>query len=376
MSRGPTRATQTRWTRGVLGILSASSLGCVATHVASVQDTAPAQTEGGSGSAGRSDTATNTASTAAPNGTDSGSSCDLPPVLAECDLAADPLRALEITCQDGISGATFRSDDDDAWRRAREFGNAFWVSEGSDAVLVLSTGRLPLPNAAGQVAVEPSVAQTAGVDNDNPDEVPLPDPIVSRGGSASQTPFSDCDGVGDCSQTMPGILSGGLPRDLLWLGFEAEVPDDAHSYRVDVALLTAEYPERLGDPSSDTFVWWTVSEAFTGNLATLNGQPATVSGLASRLEMFSDPHPMLTRTGFDGSTGEPCTVGGVNVASCPVGAATGWMELRGPAAPGERLSVVAALFDQGDPLLDTVVVLDRWRWSCESCEPGESCGLR
>ncbi len=309
------------------------------------------------------------------DGSDGVMSCELPALLPGCDEAADPLRAPEIACVVGISAAEFRSDDPDAWRRAHEFGNAFWVAESSSAVLVLSTGRLAQPNTAQQVTAEVGAAQLASVDNDNPDGVPLPDPIVPSPG-AGGGPFVDCDGAADCSETLATAFGGeGQAHDLVWFRFDAQVPDGVFGYDVRVAVLTAEYPERIGDSVSDLFVWWTSSEAFTGNLATLDGQPANVAGLAPLLGDNTFDHPMLLRTGFDGGTGEPCSVGGSMVADCPLGAATGWMQLRGPAVPGERLRIVAALVDQGDALLDTVVLLDQWQWRCDGCVPGDSCGL-
>lgn len=307
-----------------------------------------------------------------------GNECDAPTGEPGCDALADPLRAPEIACHPGIQAATFQTADGDAWRRAHELGNAYWVAEASDAVLVMSTGRLPQPGPAGQVAVDPGAAQLASVANDNPDDGLFPDPIVIAPGSsggAGGTPFFDCDGVGDCSDTLPGALAGASVHDLLWLRFEVDVPPDVHGYALRLALLTAEYPERLEPPFGDMFVWWASGDSFTGNLATWGGQPASASGLANRLSQHSGEHPMLLRTGFDGGTGEACTVGGRDLSDCPLGAGSGWLELRGPAEPGEHLTIAAALFDTGDAQLDTVVVLDDWHWECAGCRVGESCGL-
>jgi len=336
---------------------------CVPSHVAAVEVDATEGNDAVGATGGEGD------------GTTAPAACELPEQTPACDESADPLRALEIGCVDGVSSAEFHSDDDAAWRRTHEFGNAFWVAESSTAVLALSTGRLAELNGALQVTAEVGAAQFASVDNDNPNETSLPDPINPASGSAG-SPFVNCDGTGDCSETLPAALDAtGLANDLIWFRFEAEVPEGVFGYQVRVAVLTAEYPERVADPVSDMFVWWAGGETFTGNVATLGGEPANVAGLSDLLRNHALGDQMLVRTGFDGGTGSPCSIEGSMAADCPVGATTGWMQLTGSVVPGERLSIAAALVDQGDALLDTVVLLDQWQWRCEGCEPGSSCGL-
>ncbi len=357
----------------VAAVCVLSLAGCVHTEVVASEISATSSADTGSDGAATQGATDDTGETGATPQT-----CDAPVPTAGCDEDADPLRAPEITCHPGIEAATFQTADGNAWRSAHEFGNAFWVGEDSHAVLVLSTGTLPLADPAGQVAVDPGAAQLASVANANPDDGVLPDPIVIAPGSnggAGGTPYFDCDGIGDCSETLPTALAGVTAQDLIWLRFEVDVPADVHGYAVRVALLTAEYPERLGQAAADTFIWWSRGDTFTGNLATLAGQPATPSGLATRLSLHTLDDPMLLRTGFDGGTGQPCSVGGTDVPDCPIGASTGWLTLRGPAEPGEHLTITAALFDAGDALLDTVVVLDDWHWECAGCRPGETCGL-
>ena len=237
------------------------------------------------------------------------------------------MRAAELTCSTDVSGGVFESADGDAWRRAHEFANAFWVSETSTAVLVLSTGRLPAATPSGQVALEPGAGQSSSVDNDNPDGVALPAPIEPMVGSAS--PYADCDGTGDCSHTLAPAWDAA--HDLVWLRIEADVPPGVRGYTARVAFFTAEYPERIGAAVSDMFVWWTDSAAFTGNLATWQGAAATVTGLADVLSLHTAADPSLPRTGFDGTTGEPCTQRRADVRCVSGGRDNG---LDDPARPG------------------------------------------
>ena len=54
---------------------------------------------------------------------------------------------------------------------------------------------------------------------------------------------------------------------------------------------------------------------------------------------------------------------------------TGWLTLTGPSMPGERMSIVVALFDLSDADRDSTLLLDNWRWHREGCDPGDDCGL-
>jgi hypothetical protein len=195
---------------------------------------------------------------------------------------------------------------------------------------------------------------------------------------AGGTPFASCDGVGDCSDTLPDHLdAGGPPRDLLSFSFEVTVPVGAHGWRVDVAWLSAEFPARVDAAANDALVWWVSSEAYVGNIAILDGAPMTATGLRPRLVEadFVGEAPALLDTGLGGTTGQPCEYPWAAWDSCPRGAASGWLTLDGPANPGEVLGLTAVLFDHGDTELDTLVLLDDWRWHCPGCTLGQDCGL-
>jgi hypothetical protein len=352
------------------------ALGCNASHVAAVLPEGSTGVAASSSTSGVSTSDMPTGTTEDPSSSSEDSTgsipCEAPVPLEDCDAAADPLRAPEISCFDGITAARFDSIDPDAWRRARELGNAQWVSEESEAILVLSTGLLPQPGMAAEVNVEPGASELTPTDNGNPAVSELPGNIVAA--AASDTPYVDCDGVGDCSGTLATAFSG-TADDLLWLAFDAAVPPGVRGYSIRVGFLSAAYPEDLGADVSDLFVWWHASEDYVGNLATWQGAPANVQGLGPRMHTFSGEHPFVLRTGVDGTTGETCDIEGKPVP-CPIGAATEWMELRAPATAGEVVQITAALFDQSALPRDTTVVLDGFRWTCETCTPGVDCGLQ
>lgn len=360
-------------------LIALSLLGCRQTFIvaeaefdsASGGQSEGAPTEGSSGVA-------ETEPTAMGSTTDANCEGPLPAAPEDCDASADPLRAPEVACLPSVAAQMFESADGSAWRSAREFGNAFWVAQRGSAVLALSTGQLPELNAAGQVVLEPQSAELDAVDNQNPEASQLPAGISANPGSnggAGGTPFFGCDGVGDCSETLPEVWSGEA-RDLIWFSFDIEVPTGAGALELDLAWLTAEFPEQVGATEADAFVLWIDSAAFTGNIATYGGRALTTSSVAALLSDFQGEHPSLVRTGFDGSTEEACSIAGELVSPCPIGAATGWLTVTAPVVSGEVITVAGALFEQGPPGRESTVLLDGLRWRCAPCSLGVDCGIR
>lgn len=313
--------------------------------------------------------------------------CDVPTGHVVCDDGPDPFRAIGLGCPGNEFEATplvsssLDSPDETAWRLTRELGNAFWSPREGATLLALTTGTLPLPDPSGRIELPLGQTYAADGNNGNPDDGAFPPPIVTAPGSnagAGGTPYASCDGVGDCSDTLPTLLaSGGRPFDRVSLSFEVAVPEGAHGWRVDLAWLSAEFPARVDAPANDALVWWVQSEAWVGNIATLGGAPMTVTGLRPRIveTNFVGEAPALLDTGMGGTTGMPCEYPWAAWDACPRGGASGWLTLDGPANPGEVLGLTAVLFDQGDTQMDTIVLVDDWRWHCPGCTPGQDCGL-
>lgn len=358
--------------------------------------TATGTTASGSGTTASLDADTTAVTTTVASGTDaedpdgttaSPITCDAPAGHTVCDDGPDPFQAIGLGCPGTPFDSTpllasgLDSPDETAWRLTRELGNAFWTPREGSQLLVLSTGTLPLPDASGRIELPLGHTDAVDGNNGNPDGAGLPEPIATTPGSsdgAGGMPFVDCDGIGDCSDTVPvHLAAGGPPNDLLSLSFDVAVPEQTHGWRVDLVWLSAEFPVRVDAPANDAFVWWVSSEAYVGNIATDGGAPMSATGLRPRLSQAGlvGDSPALLDTGFQGTAAQPCEYPWAAYPACPRGAATGWLTLDGPAHPGEILTLTAALFDQGDTELDTMVVLDDWRWHCPGCTPGQDCGL-
>lgn len=383
--------------RRLLVLLAGLGSGCYVDQVAgervSTEDT-------GTTAAGPTTISTTTASSGSANDTSAGPStaatddatttvpfCDAPSGHTVCDDGSDPFQAIGLGCRGTpfdstpLVSSSLASLDETAWRLTRELGNAYWNPREGTQLLALTTGTLPLPDVSGRIELPLGQTYAADGNNGNPDDGALPEPVVTAPGSndgAGGTPFSGCDGVGDCSDTLPTMLaSGGPPLDRVSFSFEVAVPEGAHGWRVDLAWLSAEFPARVDALANDALVWWVQSEAFVGNIATFDGDPMTATGLRPLVveTEFVGDAPALLDTGMGGTTGMPCDYPWAAWDACPRGGASGWLTLDGPANPGEVLGLTAVLFDQGDTQLDTIVLVDDWRWHCPGCTPGQDCGL-
>lgn len=317
--------------------------------------------------------------------------CEAPTGHTVCDSDGNQFQAIGLDCPGGtfestaIENELFTSPDNNAWRVTREYGNTtFGPTEGTN-LLVLSTGIMPAADGSGRVELTEGETDSPGWNNGNLNGVlDLPEPIDPISGS-SGAPFMGCDGVGDCSESLPTPWQAGAPaNNVAWLTFDVDVPVGTFGYQVDVAWFSAEYPARWQAAATDLVVWWQSDESFTGNVATIDGaalSASTAAGWLADYAILGDDTDLLG-TGYQGTTGAACPhPDGGTYPDCPRGAGTGWMTLSGPAQPsvaGEApntMTITLAIFDLVDTDRDTAFLVDNWRWHCEGCEPGVDCGL-
>lgn len=332
----------------------------------------PDDTDGGTGgtSSGGEDTSGGEEST-----DDGGMKeiCEAPGELTPCDAGTDDIfNAMGLGCEGGpntsipIVNPVFTPTDATSWRIITQYGTHIdemdglptWRPREGESMVMISTGQLPEPDANG-VLVE--VGNNPD-ETDNPDFSALPAPMSPLAGSAGGgggTPFVNCDGVNDCSDSLISQwnLGGGDANDLLWFQFETVVPGGTYGYSFDFAYFSEEFPEYVDDIYNDMFVAWSNSESYTGNLCFVNDEPCTVTALWPTQHPVGDP--VMEGTQFDGEFGSDA------------GEATGWFQANGTSVPGELLQVTFAVFDMGDTALDTTVLLDNFRWDCEGCTPSE-----
>ena len=312
--------------------------------------------------------------------------CMAPAMLMPCDAGTnDVYKAIGLNCSDNpanaipITNPKFTSPAANAWRVTTHFGSAkdpmdpnkfMWGPKEGERLLVISTGTLAalMPDGA---LIKPDFSVTNP--NNNPDGMAdLPAPMTWKKGSNNGnggTPFMDCDGAKDCSDTLDdqwNIAPGNEANDVFFMSFDLTVPAGTHGYLFDFAYFSEEWPEWVGAAYNDMFVVWSTSESFTGNVTFIDEQPLTVTALDPYMTILPGD-PLLVGTGFpdlfDGIMG--------------TGAGTGWFTAKASATPGENFTVAISIFDMGDDILDTIGLIDNFRWDCKGCVPSEvdDCGV-
>jgi hypothetical protein len=308
--------------------------------------------------------------------------CQAPATQPPCDQGtSDIFKAIGLNCSNDLSSAipitnpVIMSPDSTAYRVATYYGSAqdpmdpakkMWSPREGERMLVMTSGLFPALQADGGL-----LDDFDSEPNGNPDFLPdLPGVMTIQEGSNNGnggTPFMNCDGVGDCSDTIyPQWTIQSLDNtanDVFYMSFDVTVPLGTMGYIFDFAYFSEEWPNYVDASVNDMFIVWSTSESFTGNVTFIDNQPLTVTALDPYMTI-QPGNPLLVDTGFDNGDGE--------------GAATGWFTAKGSAVPGETFTVAVSVMDLGDTIFDTVGILDGFRWDCKGCIPTEvmSCGVQ
>jgi hypothetical protein len=129
------------------------------------------------------------------------------------------------------------------------------------------------------------------------------------------------------------------------------VPPTTNSISYDFAFFSVEYPYYYGSQYNDMYVGWLESESWTGNISFDNdGQPISLN--AGFLD-FKDDNG--ARPEFGGTCMQ-------------FHAGTKWLSTTAPVTPGEPVTIVFAIFDLSDSILDSYVFLDNFQWGCDGTD--------
>ncbi|MGB1274209.1 MAG: choice-of-anchor L domain-containing protein, partial [Nannocystaceae bacterium] len=196
-----------------------------------------------------------------------------------------------------------------------------------------------------------------------------PAPMVIQDGSGG-VPFTDCDGVGDCSDTLLTQWQDGDndPNNAMYMKFDVEVPQGTFGYNFSVVYHSSEWPTYVGTSFNDLFIGWQTAEVYTGNTTFIpdpmnpdQGLPMTITALDPYLSTdgYSNNEPELAGTGFEGHAGSD------------------WIQVKAGVSPLETVTVVFYIADMSDTILATQVIIDNFHWDCEGCVPSEvdDCGV-
>lgn len=161
-----------------------------------------------------------------------------------------------------------------------------------------------------------------------------------------------------------GCPSGTAAYDSSGVWFRVRVPTNAQSFKFNFNFFSSEYPEWVCTSYNDAFIALLYSN-HPLNVANASGpntrnisfdslnRPVTVNvGFFSIPGSSTGSHPMLNGTGFDGNCGgQVC------------GGATNWLKTQAPVLAGETITMHFSIWDTGDQVWDSTVLLDAWEWS-------------
>ena len=297
-----------------------------------------------------------------------------------------------------ITNFDFKSNNNAAWQVAKGFGTythdhdmdantpnkLFYSPREGDTFLMVSSGTIAAPNGSG-IVIESNNSQQGKGDNQNDDSDALPPPFQSKVGSANGaggTPFINCDGINDCSDTLQAQWTKGNnnPNDKLWFTFKTKVPLGTFGYSFDFVFCSSEWPSWVNTGYNDLLIAYQVDpsaddpnqdppvDPYTGNVTFIPDPNDNTKGLPLTITAL-DPY-------FDGPgytyAEEPLKGTGFEEHAC-----TDWFTAKGGVQPGSEITIGFYLADMGDSILATGVLLDNFRWDCEGCIPSEvdDCGV-
>ena len=294
-----------------------------------------------------------------------------------------------------ISNYTFTAADNNSWQVAKGFGTytfdddmdpitppaLLYKPREGETFLMVSTGVIKAPNAQG-IVIENNGSQGGNGPNGNDDTNALPPPMQSTKGSGG-VPFTKCDGMNDCSDTLEDqwALGNSDPNDKLWFTFKTKVPEGTFGYKFDFVFCSAEWPTWVDTGFNDLLIAWQSDptkadpnanppiDPYTGNVTFIpdpgdpkKGLPLTITALDPYFlgDGFSGNEPQLAGTGFNGN------------------ACSNWFTAKGGVQPGADVTIGFFIADMSDTALATMAILDNFRWDCEGCVPSEvdDCGVQ
>jgi hypothetical protein len=265
-------------------------------------------------------------------------------------------------------------------RSIRPAFGATTVRQGS-ALAVLSTG-----HAAASGQTNPNFASfQPGQVTSNESGFPA-DWLAANGGALPNAPGCPAP-------------RGNTANDPILLELRVRTPTNARSFSLSINFFSAEYPEWTCSAYNDFFVVLLDSEwdgqpanpadknlaIYTAgqtvypvgvNLAhgntglftvCQNGSTGCAPGATSGTMTTCVSLDELVGTGFDLTASGPFTSCGTNNK---IGGGTGWLTTSGNVRGGEIITLRIAVWDTSDHALDSVALIDNFRWSVEASEPG------
>jgi hypothetical protein len=162
-----------------------------------------------------------------------------------------------------------------------------------------------------------------------------------------------------------GCPGGNAAYDSSGLWMRIRVPTNAQSFKYNFNFFSSEYPEWVCTSYNDSFIALLSSghPINVANAGAPNNKNISFDNVKNPVSVnagfFGVPggayltSPKLSGTGFDGNCGGGQICGG----------ATDWLKTTAPVLAGEIITVHFSVWDTGDTVWDSSVLLDAWEWS-------------
>lgn len=288
------------------------------------------------------------------NPNDPGCKCSIPD-HTPCDNGIfDAFLAMGLNCPGElqVQASTYGAPGSIGVRSSFGQGGTFNPREGSQYAVIGSglVADLNKETPVGDLNLDPTHCNDDLGNYDPGANLPSPLKPVNVGGDCLQNP--GLLGKGDCSNTLQAqFQAGGSANDYTELRFVLQVPPDVTSFSYDFAFFSVEYPDYYQSAFNDMYIGWLESEKWTGNIS-----------------FDQQGHPISLNAGFldfkdDGSGFNPIPQ---FLGTCMrQHAGTNWLTTTAGVTPGESITVVFAIMDLSDSILDSYVFLDNFKWGCE-----------
>jgi hypothetical protein len=306
---------------------------------------------------------------------DNGADCDAN--LAETGSAADFAKAIGL-CQ------TASGPNDAKWGViSATYTRGFSTSQAPDARqhgILAKFGNV----------IKPRQGQRLGVlSSGNARE--MSDPTCGFGfGTPGSFKDESCmmTGVGSVPPGFPkaaqGCMQDNEVNDVSVLKLKIKTPKNAKGLSFDFNFFSAEWPEYVCSNYNDAFIAYLKSSAFK-------------NGAGDNISFDAKNNPVSVNNGFfdrcsptasfncNGTTVGPCPGGNAELQGTGFytpedhcfsgqtdsgGGATGWLTTKAPVAPGEVIDLEFYVFDAGDQVLDSSVLIDKFEWQASDTGTG------
>jgi hypothetical protein len=263
------------------------------------------------------------------------------------------ISATQILADGSVPSVTEAQDQQSAV--STDFGTVI-VPNKNSTLAILSSGMARDANDVGWVLPTATLAYTSAIALATA-APPLGTYVTAHGGGLQP---------GQCGTTT--CPTGTSANDSIGVRLVIRAPTNAKGFSYDFRFFSAEYQSYQCTNYNDYYLALLTSDA--------DGIPAD-----HNISFDSLSNPVSVNNGFF----EVCAGNGKNCGTCPGGTAalagtgfdgsvnggaTEWLTTDAPIVPGEVFTLDLMIFDVSDHALDSLVILDNFRWSLEPVEVG------